>query len=153
MFRLEANVNRGQRQFAVCAACHGADGDGAPQGNVPVIAGQHQRVIAQQLIDYRHRERWVPQMEQVADRHNFNSSQDIAELAGYASTLQRRMKQGQGDDAHVANGHRPLTGGCILAVPEWSPSRCRTSATWNPCGRSATVRPRRNPCCLNGIPS
>ena len=104
VFRLEGNINRGQRQFAVCAGCHGADGNGTPQGNVPVIAGQHQRVIIKQLIDYRHSERWDPQMEQVADRHTLKDPQDIADVGGFISSLQRAARQGQGDGANVAHG-------------------------------------------------
>ena len=42
----------GSRKVAACAACHGAGGQGVP-GVAPVIGGQGQRYLAQQLHDWR----------------------------------------------------------------------------------------------------
>ena len=56
---------RGDQIFATCAACHGVDGAGLPDGSVPVIGSQHYPVLLRQLVDYRHAERWDIRMEHV----------------------------------------------------------------------------------------
>jgi len=56
---------RGDQIFATCAACHGVDGSGLPDGSVPVIGSQHYPVLLRQLVDYRHAERWDIRMEHV----------------------------------------------------------------------------------------
>src|ERR1039458_4043861 len=53
----------GEQLFAKCAACHGTNGAGVQDGRVPAIAGQHFRVIAKELVDFRHDKRWDALME------------------------------------------------------------------------------------------
>jgi len=50
----------GEQLFAKCAVCHGSDGTGVQDGRIPAIADQHFRVIARQLVDFRHDKRWSP---------------------------------------------------------------------------------------------
>jgi cytochrome c oxidase subunit 2 len=50
----EAQVNVGQAQYAVCAACHGAQGEGNSMLNAPRIAGQGAWYIARQLDHFKH---------------------------------------------------------------------------------------------------
>jgi cytochrome c553 len=104
VFRQQGSPARGARLFAACVACHGRDANGQPQGDVPAIAQQHQRVIAKQLVDYRHAERWELQMEDVASRHRLGPARDIADLASYVSTLPREAKEGHGDGRHLQHG-------------------------------------------------
>lgn len=104
VFTLTGNVTRGARLFSTCAPCHGQDGNGQPQGNVPAIAQQHQRVIAKQVVDYRHAERWDLQMEDVATSHRLGSAQDIADVAAYVSSLPRDPMRGQGDGRNLEHG-------------------------------------------------
>src|SRR6202050_1316585 len=58
VLRAKVDASHGQVLFETCARCHGADGAGAADGSVPAIAGQHFRVLARQLVDYRHDLRW-----------------------------------------------------------------------------------------------
>jgi cytochrome c oxidase subunit 2 len=44
-----ANVAAGQAQYAVCAACHGAQGEGNPALNSPKLAGQQAWYVERQL--------------------------------------------------------------------------------------------------------
>lgn len=104
VFRQTPSAAHGAQLFTVCVACHQRDGNGQPQGDVPAIAQQHQRVIAKQLIDYRHAERWDPQMEQVASSHGLAAARDIADVAAYVSTLARESKEGRGDGHNAAHG-------------------------------------------------
>ncbi|NNC99484.1 MAG: cytochrome c4 [Gammaproteobacteria bacterium] len=67
--RVDENLaKQGQEKSAVCAACHGATGDG-DNTTYPKLAGQYQSYLAQSLKDYRS-----------GDRKN-------AIMAGFAATL------------------------------------------------------------------
>lgn len=110
--RLEAHAAQGRELYEACVSCHGRDGSGNATGYVPVIAEQHQRVIAKQLIDYRHADRWDPRMEAVSGRHNLPGAQDIANLAAYVSRLPRAQNQGHGDGGNVEAGKRIFARDC-----------------------------------------
>jgi cytochrome c553 len=112
VLRLEPVPAQGAKLFAACVACHGRDGNGTPEGNVPVIAEQHQRVIAKQLVDYRHADRWDVKMEEVVGRHNLGA-REIADLSGYVASLPRSAQPGIGDGRNVALGKRLYTRDCL----------------------------------------
>jgi cytochrome c553 len=98
--RLVPDPAEGQAAFEWCATCHLAGGVGLPAGWVPRIAGQHPRVIAKELLDYRHHLRWDPRMELVAAPHILGSNQGIADVAAYAGALPLDPEQtGSGEDA------------------------------------------------------
>jgi cytochrome c553 len=115
VFKQQGSASRGAKLFVACTACHGRDGNGQPQGDVPAIAQQHQRVIAKQLVDYRHSERWDLQMEDVASTHRLGPAREIADLAAYISTLPRDAKEGHGDGRQLQHGEQVYQrdcGGC-----------------------------------------
>ena len=88
-------------------------GEALPQGDVPAIAQQHQRVIAKQLIDYRHAERWDPLMEEVVARHGLSSARDIADVAAYVAAQRRDgARAGTGDGRQVETGARLYSRDC-----------------------------------------
>lgn len=78
---------RGAKLFAICTECHGPKGEGNASGWPPQIAGQHRRVIAKELADYRAGVRWYDPMERIAGRHVLGSIQEIADVAAYAASL------------------------------------------------------------------
>ncbi len=106
------NINHGGRVFAACVACHGRDGNGQAQGDVPIIAQQHAFVIAKQLVDYRHAERWDLQMEAVASTHRLGPARDIADVAAYVAALPRAGDAGLGEGRNVAVGARVYARDC-----------------------------------------
>jgi len=113
VLRQTPSLARGAELYRNCVACHGTDGNGLPQGDVPAIAQQHQRVIAKQLIDYRHAERWDPLMEQVVARHGLSRARDIADVAAYVAALHRDTgRAGMGDGRQVETGSRLYTRDC-----------------------------------------
>ena len=57
------DVDHGAELFGQCAVCHGPQGAGQLDGSVPRIAGQHYRVLARQIVDFRHGARWDFRME------------------------------------------------------------------------------------------
>lgn len=123
------DLQRGARLFVTCAGCHGADGRGNPDGSVPVIAGQHAKVIMRQLADYRHARRWNPRMQHYADNHVLPDTQAIADVAGHAASLARGSSAGTGRGdmlqagrqlhaAHCASCHGPAgEGDAATLVP------------------------------------
>lgn len=77
----------GMAVFQICAECHGAHGGGDASGWPPEIAGQHPRVIAKELTDFRAGLRWYDPMERIAGRHVLHTTQDIADIAAYVGSL------------------------------------------------------------------
>ncbi|MDE2136001.1 MAG: c-type cytochrome [Gammaproteobacteria bacterium] len=77
----------GARLFAICLECHGPHGEGNASGWPPQIAGQHRGVIVKELVDYRAGLRWYDPMERIAGRHVLGSTQDVADVAAYAASL------------------------------------------------------------------
>jgi len=112
VFKEQGSAARGARLFEVCTACHGREGNGKADEGIPVIAQQHQRVLAKQLVDYRHAERWDLQMENVAARHKLGPARDLADVAAYVSALQRAPSSGTGDGRHLAVGAQAYARDC-----------------------------------------
>ena len=98
--------NRGAKLFRLCAQCHGARGEGIGDAWTPAIAGQHPRVLAKQLVDYRHGARWDPRMEKVAGRHILKSTQDIADIVAYVGRLNPPPASSIGSGEWVHRGER-----------------------------------------------
>ena len=99
------DVTHGAELFEKCAACHGADGGGTVNGSVPRIAGQHYRVLAKQIIDFRQGRRWDIRMEGVATSHEvIPELQDVTDVATYVSRLERAGHRGIRDGQYLERG-------------------------------------------------
>jgi cytochrome c553 len=103
---------RGERLFAQCTSCHGADGGGEASGSTPRIAGQHSRVLAKQLVDFRYGKRWDFRMEGMADRHHLVGPQDIADVSAYVGQLRQPAKRGIGSGEFAQEGSRIFARQC-----------------------------------------
>jgi cytochrome c oxidase subunit 2 len=75
--RSEPNTTVGQASYAVCSACHGAQGEGNQMLNAPSLAGQSDWYLKRQLKNFKHGIR------------GSNNSEDIfgAQMAPMAATL------------------------------------------------------------------
>lgn len=73
------DAEAGKAKSAVCAACHGADGNSAA-GMFPKLAGQGERYVIKQLADMKAGKRNVPQMTAFLATL---TEQDYADLAAY----------------------------------------------------------------------
>ena len=69
----------GKGKTAVCAACHGADGNSAI-ANFPKLAGQNEKYLIKQLNDIKSGARPVVEMTGLLDNL---SDQDIADISAY----------------------------------------------------------------------
>lgn len=107
-----ADPSRGARLFVTCAGCHRDTGQGNRDGSVPVIAGQHARVLIRQLADYRHALRWDPRMQHYADNHVLPDAQAIADVAAYAAALERAGPAGTGKGDLVQRGRAVFAARC-----------------------------------------
>ena len=96
----------GAQLFVQCTGCHHADGGGDTNGSTPRIAGQHFRVLAKQLVDFRNGKRWDFRMEDMADKHHLVTAQEIADVAFYVSELDQPGKRGIGSGGFVEDGRR-----------------------------------------------
>lgn len=113
VLRLQPDLARGAELFTQCAACHGDDGGGVTSGEVPRIAGQHYRVLVRQIIDFRLGKRWDMQMEGVATSHTaIPDLQDVADVAGYVSGLERDGTRGLGAGDHLDLGAAAYAARC-----------------------------------------
>ncbi len=95
-------------------------------GPPPRIAGQHYRVLAKQLVDFRDGARRDFRMEGMADSHHLATPQDIADVAVYVTGLARPGNRGIGSGEFVAEGARiygAKCGSCHGPEADGDPSR------------------------------
>jgi cytochrome c553 len=124
---LDPDLRHGAELYQTCAACHGEDGRGTADGEIPAIAGQHGSVLLKQLADFRHQQRSNPRMQNFTDRHHLNGAQDLTDVAAYVAGLPRfpATASGIGDGSALAAGastyfqkcercHGPLGQGDLL---------------------------------------
>ncbi|MFT5722260.1 MAG: cytochrome c553 [Motiliproteus sp.] len=96
----------GQGKAALCAGCHGADGNGASPA-FPKLAGQHPSYLVKQLKDIKGGVRISPMMVGFAAGL---AEQDMEDLAAYFSTLE--VTKGVATDADlVAKGEAIYSAG------------------------------------------
>lgn len=76
------DIEAGKNSSAICAACHGADGNSAVP-NFPKLAGQGQQYLLKQLKDIKAGNRAVVEMTGMLDGF---SDQDLENLAAYFSS-------------------------------------------------------------------
>ncbi|HEX5276876.1 MAG TPA: c-type cytochrome [Fluviicoccus sp.] len=95
----------GQMMAAQCAACHGADGNSAAP-TFPRLAGQGERYLAKQLMDFRDGRRINALMQPMAMG---KTDQDIANLAAYFASQKAGVNLA--DPATIAAGEHLYRGG------------------------------------------
>jgi len=94
-------ADEGQKKSAVCAGCHGADGNSGINPLWPKLAGQHPKYIEKQLKAFKDKARTDPLMSAMAAPL---SEQDVADLAAYFSSQPRKGGTAAAD--MVASGER-----------------------------------------------
>jgi cytochrome c553 len=97
-----ADAKAGAQKAAVCAACHGADGN-SPMGQYPDLAQQTARYTYMQLRDFKEGRRKDPLMSPMAANL---SREDMLDLADYFAQQKHRPSGFKTDPAKVAEGKR-----------------------------------------------
>lgn len=95
----------GQTKVAVCAGCHGADGNSVAP-NFPKLAGQGERYLLKQLNDIKSGNRQVVEMTGILTNV---SDEDMADIAAYFSS--QSMSVGATDPVKLAAGQALYRGG------------------------------------------
>ncbi|MDZ7791777.1 MAG: c-type cytochrome [Xanthomonadales bacterium] len=96
--QLVGDPEAGEEKSAVCAACHGADGNS--QNTIwPKLAGQHEDYATRQSIMVREQQREVPAMYPVVAGI---SDQDLADISAYYE--QQSLEPGVADEELVEQG-------------------------------------------------
>jgi cytochrome c553 len=95
------NAEQGKTKSAVCAGCHGADGNSGINPLWPKLAGQHPQYIEKQLKDLKAGTRTDPLMSPMAKPL---SDQDMADLAAYFSSQSKKI--GTADPKLVKKGEQ-----------------------------------------------
>jgi cytochrome c553 len=78
-----ADAAAGKQKAAVCAACHGPEGN-SQNPAIPVLAGQPAQMIATQLFQFREGNRKDPQMSPMAEKL---SNTEMNDLAAYFASV------------------------------------------------------------------
>jgi len=89
--------NAGAQKVAVCAACHGTDGN-SQVGNWPKIAGQNERYLFEQLKLIKTEERYIDVMKGLLDGY---SEEDLRDVAAFYANNSVTMGQSADDESLV----------------------------------------------------
>ena len=96
------DAKAGKEKAAVCAACHGADGNSTIPQN-PILAAQTARYIYLQLRDFKEGRRKDPIMSPMAANL---SRQDMLDLAAYFSAQKSAGTNSKGDTSKIDEGRK-----------------------------------------------
>lgn len=109
LFSLQAyaqgDASAGQAKSAICAACHGSDGNSVVP-NWPKLAGQHEKYLVRQVTLIKDGARPVPEMMGITPGL---SDQDILDFAAYFSS--QTATGGVADESKVELGARIFRAG------------------------------------------
>lgn len=106
----------GQNKSAVCAGCHGADGNSGVNPEWPKLAGQVPQYIVKQLHDFKSGRRNDQAMSPMAQPL---TSQDIEDLAAYFAAQKAQAGAGKpelkarGREIYEKGIHRPKVVACV----------------------------------------
>jgi cytochrome c553 len=101
----QGDAAAGQAKAAICAACHGADGNSAVP-NWPKLAGQHQQYLVRQATLIKSNDRPVPEMMGITPGL---TEQDILDISAWFS--QQSASGGVADESKVVLGERVFRAG------------------------------------------
>ena len=94
------DIQAGRSKSAICAACHGADGN-AVAPIFPNLAGQNWRYIYIQLKDFKEGRRSNPLMDSMAAPL---SRQEMIDIANYFAAQKAKPSSFKADDAKILLG-------------------------------------------------
>lgn len=95
----------GQGKTALCAGCHGADGNSAV-ANFPKLAGQGEKYLIKQLQDIKDGTRPIPEMTNML---NGFEDQDLADIAAFYASKAIQMSGAK--EENLDRGERVYRGG------------------------------------------
>ncbi|WP_438951028.1 c-type cytochrome [Porticoccus sp.] len=122
----------GQAKTAMCAGCHGADGNSA-MASFPKLAGQGEKYLTKQLQDIKAGDRSIPEMTGMLDNL---SEQDLQDMAAYYAS--KTIQMAGAKEAGLDLGERLYRGGNIeTGVPACTGCHSPAGNGNNPAGYPA----------------
>ena len=109
---LTPNIERGLEIYRGCAKCHKPEGCGLSCGLVPQLAGQHRKVVIDQLADIRAGSRSNAMMLPYACVETIGPAQAVADVAGYIATLKMSVDTGKGPGEELELGQHLYAENC-----------------------------------------
>lgn len=103
---LTPDLENGLEIWRSCAMCHGPEGWGLGNGSVPQVAGQHRKVVIQQLADIRAGNRDNLLMMPYSSAESIGGPQGVADVAGYIDTLEISVEVDKGSGEDLALGEQ-----------------------------------------------
>jgi cbb3-type cytochrome c oxidase subunit III len=103
----DGNATLGKAKTAVCAGCHGAEGNGGADPTWPKLAGQDATYLAKQLKDFKTGKRKDATMSGMVAAL---SDADLQNIAAYYASLKASAGSAR-DKAAVAKGEKVYRGG------------------------------------------
>lgn len=124
----------GKTNTAVCAACHGQDGN-SPTGAFPKLAGLGEKYLTKQMLDIQSGSRSVPEMTGML---NTLSKDDIVDIAAYYNGQSRQLSGAQENDQQLVLGEQIFRAGNLeTAVPACTGCHSPTGSGNTPAGYPA----------------
>ena len=111
---IAADAEAGKNKSALCAGCHGADGNSL-NGIWPTLAGQHASYLVKQIKDFKSAERADPVMQGMVAALG---EEDIQDIAAYFAS--QKAKPVAFDEKLIAQGEGIFRGG----ITETSVAAC-----------------------------
>jgi cytochrome c553 len=89
---IKGDATAGKAAYAICASCHGANGEGNKALNAPAIAGQNDWYIVRQLYNFKNGIRGVDPKDSYGQQMRpmamtLPDDKSINNIAAYISTL------------------------------------------------------------------
>ena len=100
---LRGDAGRGEEAFKICQGCHRRGATGSISGAYPRLAGQHAKVLIEQMTDIRSGNRQNPKKEPFAEEHVL-TTQEIADIAQYLQALPISANLGRGPGNALERG-------------------------------------------------
>lgn len=97
---LAGDASQGEKLVAVCAACHGADGNSAAP-NFPKLAGQGEKYLLKQLMDIQSGARVIPEM---TGQLTGKSEADLANIAAFYASKTTQLSGSKDAQVQVNSG-------------------------------------------------
>jgi len=126
-----ADIEAGKAKAAVCAGCHGVDGNSS-NGTWPTLAGQHASYLAKQLREFKDGTRVDPTMQGMAA---LLSDEDIINVAAYFES--QKAKAVSFDSELLEMGENIYRGG----ITETSVAACMSCHSPNGRGNGPAAWP------------
>lgn len=95
-----------------CARCHRARGAGTGDRQYPVLAGQQQRYLLEQLVGFVSLDRRAPKMHEVLEQSSIADPQSLSDVSAYLAAQPQQLHGEHGDGMRLGAGRKIYNDRC-----------------------------------------